>query len=273
MNPDDLLAWIRQGDKPLDHLTPSSDIKTALGVTTLVNDQRQFFQINATFLLDGSLLIRSGSGQDDRGPDTVHLHARQVNGSKMPILSGTSLAGALRARALKIANTLDVNGQAQTLIDKMFGVEMRPSVQPKASRVMVTEAVVHNAKTDLVQNRVSIDRFTGGARETALFNEQPAFGGNDTTLEMNIKLVNPENYEVGLLLLLLKDLWTGDLALGGESSVGRGRLKGERATLTHQSDGASRIWEIISNGQGLTIIGDRAALERFVAALNAHLKE
>jgi CRISPR/Cas system CSM-associated protein Csm3 (group 7 of RAMP superfamily) len=273
MNPDDLLAWIRQGDKPLDHLTPSSDIKTALGVSALVDDQRQFFEINATFLLDGSLLIRSGSGQDDRGPDTVHLHARQANGNKMPILSGTSLAGALRARALKIANTLDAHGRAQTLINKMFGVEMRPGVQPKASRVTVTEEVVHNAKTDLVQNRVSIDRFTGGARETALFSEQPAFGGDDTMLKVNLKLVNPKDHEVGLLLLLLKDLWTGDLALGGASSVGRGRLKGERATLTHQSDGASRIWEIIFNGQGLTIIGDRAALERFVAALNARLKE
>jgi CRISPR/Cas system CSM-associated protein Csm3 (group 7 of RAMP superfamily) len=273
MNPDDLLAWIKQGDKPLDHLTPSSDIKTALGVTALVDDQRHFFQINATFLLNGSLLIRSGSGQDDRGPDMVHLHARQASGSKRPILSGTSLAGALRARALKIANTLDAHDRAQTLIDKMFGVEMRPGVQPKASRVTVTEAVVHNAKTDLVQNRVSIDRFTGGARETALFSEQPAFGGYDTTLEVNIKLVNPENYEVGLLLLLLKDLWTGDLALGGESSVGRGRLKGKEANLALHSAAVSQECKIVASGENLTIVGDRDALEGFVAALKTHLNE
>ena len=181
------------------------------------------------------------------------------------------MAGALRARALKVANTLDANGRAQTLIDEMFGVEMRPGVQPKASRVTVTEEVVHNAKTDLVQNRVSIDRFTGGARETALFSEQPAFGGNDTTLEVNIKLINPENYEVGLLLLLLKDLWTGDLALGGESSVGRGRLKGKKADLAHHSAGAPQEWKIVANGENLTIEGDRDALEGFVAALNTHL--
>ena len=29
--------------------------------------------------------------------------------------------------------------------------------------------------------------------------------------------------QAGLLLLVLKDLWSGDLPLGGESSVGRGR--------------------------------------------------
>jgi len=42
---------------------------------------------------------------------------------------------------------------------------------------------------------------------------------------------------VGLLLLLLKDLWTGDLPLGGESSVGRGRLKGKTASLVYSGRG------------------------------------
>ncbi len=270
---DGLLDWIRNGDKPLTSMKSVSDIKTALGVRALMDDHRKFFHINATFLLDGSLLIRSGSGQDDRGPDMVHLHTRQANGARKPILSGTSLGGALRARALKIANTLDANGRAQTLIDEMFGVEMRQGVQPKASRVVVTETVVQNARTDLVQNRVSIDRFTGGARETALFSEQPAFGGNDTTLTVDIRLINPKDHEIGLLLLLLKDLWTGDLPLGGESSVGRGRLKGKRVILTYQSDQIPRTWEIIANGQGLIISGDRDALERFVTVLNQHLKE
>lgn len=267
-----LLNWIEHGDEPLTNVTAVSDIKAALGVAAPVDDQRKFFHINATFLLDGSLLIRSGSGQDDRGPDMVHLHARQASGTRLPILSGTSLAGALRARALKIANTLDARDRAQALIDEMFGVEMRPGVQPKASRVIVTETVVQNAMTDLVQNRVSIDRFTGGARETALFSEQPAFGKSDTTVTVDVRLVNPKDHEIGLLLLLLKDLWTGDLPLGGESSVGRGRSKGERATLTHQSDGASRTWEIVTNGQGLTVTGDRDALEQFVGALNQYLR-
>ncbi|MBI3950568.1 MAG: hypothetical protein HY314_08955 [Acidobacteria bacterium] len=283
--PDGLLDWIEKSDEPLSTVTPVQDIRAALGVTMLVDDQRQFFHIQATFSLDGSLLIRSGSGQDDQGPDMVHLHARQANGTRKPILSGTSLGGALRARALKIANTLDTShnsARAEVLVDAMFGADMDKvqkrrqqgdtDAMPFASRVIITETVVQNTKTDLVQNRVSIDRFTGGARETALFSEQPAFGGNDTTLTVDVRLINPNDYKIGLLLLLLKDLWTGDLPLGGESSVGRGRLKGERAILTHQSDGASRRWEIVTNGQGLTVVGDRNVLEGFVSALNSHLK-
>ncbi|HWP47349.1 MAG TPA: RAMP superfamily CRISPR-associated protein [Candidatus Limnocylindrales bacterium] len=280
--PDGLLDWIEKGDEPLSAVTPIQDIGKALGVTKLEDDRREFFHINATFALNGSLLIRSGSGQDDQGPDMVHLHARQADGTRKPILSGTSLVGVLRARALKIANTLDTQDRAQTLIDEMFGADMdevqkrrqqgNPDATPLASRVMVTEIVVQNARTDLVQNRVSIDRFTAGARETALFNEQPAFGGHDTTLTVDIRLVNPKDYEIGLLLLLLKDLWTGDLPLGGESSVGRGRLKGNRAILTFQGRGTSQRWEIGTNGQDLTVMEDREALEKFVSALSLYLK-
>ena len=44
----------------------------------------------------------------------------------------------------------------------------------------VEEAVIREAATGLVQSRVSIDRFTGGARDGALFNQQPAFGSDRT---------------------------------------------------------------------------------------------
>lgn len=272
--PEGLLDWIENGDKPLDHVNPVPDIKTALGVDELLPDKRQFFHLEATFSLDGSFLIRSGSGQDDRGPDIVHLHARQVDGGIKPVLTGTSLAGALRARALKIADTIANGDRAQKLVEEMFGPEIKQGVDPRSSRVIVGETVINNARTDLVQNRVSIDRFTGGARETALFNEQPAFGGNDTVLTLEVRLLNPQDHEIGLLLLLLKDLWTGDLPLGGEVSVGRGRLKGERATLTLQRDGADQEWKIVANGQGLTV-DDRArgVLEQFVSALTKYLKE
>lgn len=271
--PEGLLDWIEKGDKPLDDVNRVQDIKMAFGVDELLPDKRRFLHLQATFFLDGSLLIRSGSGQDDRGPDMVHLHARQADGSIKPVLSGTSLAGALRARALKIANTIGDTDRARALIEKMFGPEMKPGVDPQASRVIVNEIVIENARTDLVQNRVSIDRFTGGARETALFNEQPAFGGDNTTLTLDVRLLNPQDHEIGLLLFLLKDLWTGDLPLGGEIGVGRGRLKGERAILNLQRDGAAQKWKIVANRQGLTIDRNRGVLEQFVSALTKCLKE
>lgn len=272
-----LLDWIENGDKPLDCLNPVPNIKAALRVEELLPDRRQFFHLKATFSLNGSLLIRAAGGEDDRGPDMVHLHSRQADGSVKPVLCGTSVAGSLRARGLKIANTIGDPDRGRALIkgliEGMFGPETEGAESPRASRVLVSETVIENARTDLVQSRVSVDRFTGGARETALFNEQPAFDGDDTSLCLDVRLLNPEDYEIGLLLLLLKDLWTGDLPLGGEASIGRGRLKGRRATLTLKRLGVAEEWSIAASGSGLAIEGDRAALERFVRALKKHLEE
>ena len=120
-----------------------------------------------------------------------------------------------------------------------------------------------------MQHRVSIDRFTGGALPTALFNQQPAIGLLETVVTLGLRLRAPEPHEIGLLLLLLKDLWTGDLPLGGESSVGRGRLRGRRLMLRHHTATNSQEWEITpTQAGGLAITNQgHVALENYVGEL------
>ena len=259
-----LLDWIQNGGRCLSE-QPQSSIQQTLGVKHLIADGRNVFGLKAIFSLNGSLLIRSGGGKD-QGPDMVHLRAKQVDGEMKAVLSGTSLAGALRARAFRIANTLGTSQKARGLREALFGNT------GKASRVSLKESIVENATTDLVQNRVSIDRFTGGARDTALFNEQPAFGNDDTTVTVELQLIEPELHEIGLLLLVLKDLWTGDLPLGGERSVGRGRLKGNDAHLIYRHNGNTREWQISEKSGTVTVQGDHAVLKDYVAELNTYLK-
>jgi CRISPR/Cas system CSM-associated protein Csm3 (group 7 of RAMP superfamily) len=262
--PGDLLDWLAQVPLPA-----VADLAAALGAdSSLLQDRREEFRLRATFWLDGSLLIRSGGGQDDQGPDMAHLHSRQRDGQMRPVLSGTSLAGSLRARARRIAE-ICCPAQAHALVEGIFGREMIGDVQPCASRLHVEEHIVEEAETDLVQNRVSIDRFTGGARATALFNQQPAFGKSGTRLTVGLTLINPEDHEVGLLLHLLKDLWTGDLPLGGEASVGRGRLAGLSAELTLRRGGQEKRWTIAQEANRLTV-DDCTALEVFATALTRH---
>ena len=235
--PKELIAWLKR--EPIEQ-KPSTSIAKALGVTLDQQDKRNYFEIEAMFSLASSMLVRSGFGESDSGPDMVHLHAIQPDGSKKPILPGTSLAGAIRHRALRIANTLRL-GEGETLIDDMFGSDEKDVLT--ASRVVVSESVVQRT-ISLVQNRVKIDRFTGGAYETALFNEQPIWDNGQSQVKVQLSLRNPRDHEIGLLLLVLKDMWTGDLPVGGESSVGRGQLKGIRAKLKSHQDGEPRKWEI-----------------------------
>lgn len=276
-DPAQLCDWLQNGNKELPAETAVSDLNTALNVTTLISDSRQFFHLHATFALQGSLLIRSGEGQDDIGPDMVHLHAQQPNGKKRPIVSGTSLAGALRARAQRIVNTIRAGDGADQLVTDLFGGEYQEQDKKllRASRLTVKEKVVEKGRTDLVQNRVSIDRFTGGARETALFDQQPLFAQNETIITVDLHLRNPHPCDIGLLLLLLKDLWTEDLPLGGESSVGRGRLQGRRAELTYKN-GEVQEWVLTavalnSPNQLNFEKGAPEALQKFVDALHTQL--
>ncbi len=256
--PAGLIAWL-EDDTRSEKV--GDNIYDLLGVDRLATDQREWFRLQATFRLEGSLLIRSSSGQPG-SPDMVHLKSLRPGGV-VPVLSGTSLAGVLRSRALRIANTILGEKKASGLIDDMFGPPMneddiaekraksragRPL--PGSSRVVVEESIIQGVR-DLVQSRVKIDRFTGGAFPTALFSEQPVFGNDRSEVTITLTLRNPQDAEIGLLLLLLKDLWTGDLPLGGESSVGRGRLVGVRATLTlHQHD-HEQHWKLEQNGDML----------------------
>jgi CRISPR/Cas system CSM-associated protein Csm3 (group 7 of RAMP superfamily) len=180
--------------------------------------------IEATFTLASPMLIRSGQYNQDKAPDVVHLRSNRSDGMQpKPIISGTSLAGVLRHRATKIVNTLCLD---LTIISEIFGTT------EKASRLTVAESVIENS-TDLVQNRIAIDRFTGGALDGALFTEQPVCPSPETRVKLRLQLKQAIDSEVGLLLLLLKDLWTGDLTIGGGSSIGRGRLQGKSATISY----------------------------------------
>ena len=242
------------------------------------DDGRKSAQLTAEFALDGTLLIRSGFGASDTGPDTVHLHSPRPDGKdpdrRAPVLPGTSWAGVLRHRALKIARTLsgDDMEKSQKFVDGMFGpskIERQDSKDARASRVSVKETEIQKASA-LVVTRVKIDRFTGGAYELALFSEQPAIGMPETRLTLDLTLRTPTKAELGLLLLLLKDLWTGDLPIGGESGIGRGRLKGVSARLI-TFDGE---WDFMAEGEKVLVKPeDKAeALEEFVGAFHKAMK-
>ncbi|MHB8987068.1 MAG: RAMP superfamily CRISPR-associated protein, partial [Eubacteriales bacterium] len=254
-----LLGWLT-GDKSWMHC--SNKISELFLVSGVDLDLRELFFLEAAFALDGSLLIRSGFGGPE-APDAVHLHSSR-GGREVPVLSGTSLAGALRARALRIAKTVGDGGKAVDLVDGLFGP--RRQDKPAASRLIVEETEVDEPLEQVV-SRVKIDRFTGGSFPAALFNVQPVFGLPETRVLVRLTIQQPLDQGIGLLLLLLKDLWSGDLPLGGEVGVGRGRLRGLEAKLKYIKAGrVSKRWTIKDNSTpGLSIEGDAVEdLEKYI---------
>ncbi|NEP84089.1 MAG: hypothetical protein F6K39_41795 [Okeania sp. SIO3B3] len=287
--PNGLLAWLAFEHPDLESPRPApvknKDIWQALGLeeARLTLDKRAFFHLKADLTLSGSLLVRSGFTRQANEPDTVQLHLRQADRqSQQPVVPGSSFAGVLRHRALRIATTL-LGDRAEALVNEMFGFGCADESmnqhntnghgnngqqpQIKSSRVHIADARVNHVNS-FVQSRIQIDRFTGSAHEAKLFHEQPVFGTPDTVLTLDLTLRNPTTAEIGLLLHTLKDLWLGDLPLGGQSSIGRGRVQGRCADLTWQHANAEvQRWHIQQTDGSLSITGDQQALENCGQAL------
>lgn len=265
-NPEDVMAWLR--DDPWSR--PESNLKPE----PLHTDQQRYFRIEADFQLRTSLLIRSSSG-DPEAPDMIHL---QSDGE--PVLPGTSFAGAFRHRATLIANTIC---WANDAVDKMFGYVYedkgtnKQKTDAQASRVWIEEQLVKNVRYQW-QDRVAIDRFTGGSLEGALFNEKPVYPlsldeiakkESSSNLRLILTLEEPEEAEIGLLLLTLRDFWSGHAALGGETSNGRGTLQGIKAKLIYKNtDDPNNTdeWQLTQNDNDkrMTVEDDEGFLQSCV---------
>ena len=103
-----------------------------------------------------------------------------------------------------------------------------------------------------------------------MFSEQLAIGKPETRIKLDLCLRTPSDAELGLLLLLLKDLWTGDLPIGGELGIGRGKLKGINATL-HAPQGT---WNFKADGEKVNVKSDASIsiLEEWVKTFNKVMK-
>lgn len=218
--------------------------------------------INAWFSLKNSLLIKQNS-PDFTSPDTTHI---QSNG--LPVIPGSSLKGALRHRAEKICNFVFkdkiktkelMNWCFGNIVEKKNNMDTLEIKKDSMSNITVEERLVDSNNIAMeIQNRIQIDRFTGGAANTALFDTVPLWAkNNERVVNMEFSITNKNcsnNFKAGagILLLLLKDIWTEDLPIGGEKSIGRGIVSGLESTITIYKDGEEKHIKI-SNGDGKLI--------------------
>lgn len=258
-NPQHVWAWLQN--------KPESQDESSLKPRPLSSDQWNHFRIEADFQLRTSLLIRSSSG-DPKDPDMVHLHS-----NNKPVIPGTSFAGAFRQRANLIAKVIGwESGESdEERVCELFGPihkqdEKREDIQQTdlwASRVTIEERLVKKVEPQW-QDRVAIDRFTGGSLQSALFNEKPVYPcpiktEPVTNVRLRLTLEEPEEAEIGLLLLTLRDFWYGHAALGGETSNGRGTLQGIKAKLIYKDDpdpSKTKEWKLRGEDKRMTIEND-----------------
>ncbi|MCW5925083.1 MAG: hypothetical protein KIS77_22395 [Saprospiraceae bacterium] len=215
------------------------------------------FSIEATFRLKSSLMI-GAYGINGNEPDKSQLKSR-----KQHVLPGKSIRGAIRHRAVKIWKIM---GSDEAAPFDLFGHVSEDEKTQIRSRLRVEEFQFQEEEVEpMVQNRIRIDRFTGGVIDGELFNSEPVWTTGREQIKLTFTILKgATEEEKKLLLMLLKDLWLEDLAIGGEKNVGRGILMGLSAEVWNDGQKVA-IFQRKGQGPELEFIkGSAAALNKLV---------
>ena len=252
--PDSLGAWL------LGEMS-QADIYAA-AAKPLVADEDFYAEIDLA--LKTSLLVgaepdafEAGSGDGDGKVQKVMLSSKGDY-----VIPGTSVKGVIRKQAEHICRAV---GRYE---DDFLGSLMGYSKSDKAkqrSRLRTYEVYLREGVEAVNQSHVRIDRFTGGHIGSGLYTNKPVWQqkADEKTMTMRFAISGCSAAEAGLMLLILKDIWTGQLAFGGDKAGGSGVMQGLKAVISYQ--GNQHTMEKTADGIKASA-EDRAAMNSLVEA-------
>jgi len=242
--------------------------------------KRPFIHASFKLAFDGPFLIHDEAAATLAGYDHVSLMDGVPGtgaGDPRPVLPGASLRGALRSHAERIARSIVTRKAAERdtfleqcpacdptqddaekplakcdtllrsvvasnkpvsdahlcLACRLFGSSRR------GSRLRVMDAPIVDDPQWKVLDFLAIDRFTGGALEGAKFDAaalwRPVF-------DVRLFLEEPEDWEIGWLALVLRDLAEGRITIGFGAAKGFGQAR-VRDIQVRCGYANSRVWQ------------------------------
>ena len=193
-----------------------------------------------------------------------------IKSSGTPVIPGTSWAGLIRSQVQRYVNLIEnqFNTKLDVNLDHWFGREKQKNSEAVASNIIVEESIIEHSK-EITLTRNKINRFSGGASDRALFTEKAIFNGTtklgikikkgitykdnelqeDSTKSTEYSKVENNSKIVGLIALVLKDIDNGLIALGGQTSVGRGIFKIQSCKLNNEELNLDKKVENIIGGE------------------------
>lgn len=192
---------------------------------TLPDIADSFASIKMKLKQNGAISIRSytvKNAADISSADYIQLSLK--NGT--PVIPGTSWAGAFRDHFKSLAN--DTDG---VLTKELFGFVDEKTKDQKKSLIYFSESEISGGEMKVI-TRNSIDRFTAGTKDGALYTEKTCYNGScELEIFINKKGLTDAGKDITLICAALCDLDKGYLAVGGLTSVGRGMFTAESITV------------------------------------------
>lgn len=249
----DLAVWLAWNSD-----TPLPDSKS---LTLPQPEERPGVTFTIKARCDNLLVKASGMRAGNTGKNTTYYtpnltEAPSLTGKETPVLPGSSVKGAVRARASAIARYL---GLEDAFVEQLFG---RGSNKAGSSlsggeadnglpgQVRFEDAqLCAGGRSARRISRIRIDRFTGGVIRQGLFTEEPLHVD-----ELRLCITAPaQDAACGLLLYALRDLGLGLCNLGSGQAIGRGYLQAERIEVSAQGAAAALCFSRAAPESGITV--------------------
>lgn len=239
-----VVAWLT-GKPANEKILPAKNIPASVDT----------FIVDADFKFNSSFIVRSY--KLNAADFENKISAVSLKSLEKFVIPGTSLKGIFRHRAEHIFKKLNLD---KNFLNKLMGTADDEKIK---SRFIVSESYIENKNIVEVEHiRNKIDRFTGGTLQGALFKIKPIYQKiSAPTLHLHFEILNAKDYEAGLALFLLRDLWLGKVALGGEKGIGRGTVQGISAAINFNG----KTYKLGEDGKVLK--GDAAELSKFAASV------
>ena len=220
----------------------SSSLNTKLSKTYEIKefDDEKYIKYKLILTPDDFFMFGSGFGDDeaDMTPvfeDIVDYEKQDLIKEKV-LIPASSVKGAISHRTtyhynLINKNFIKENGENKAeVVETIFGSKKDKEKDSFKGNILISDVYLEktSSKDTKVFDHVSIDRFTGGAIDSALFQEKTIASKETFILEI---LINENKVKEKVALeafkKALEDITTGMLSLGGATTKGHGIFTGE----------------------------------------------
>ncbi len=219
-----------------EYIRLSSSLNITLSKTYEIKEFDDKKHIKYTLILTPDDFFMFGSGFGDDEADMTPVFEKFINYEKQDLtddkilIPASSVKGAISHRTTYYYNLLNnnfiENGAKSEIVESIFGAKKDNNKDSSKGNILISDVYLNETSTK-VFDHVSIDRFTGGAIDSALFQEKTIASKETFTLEI---LINKEKLKDEIALdafeKALKDITIGMLSLGGATTKGHGVFTG-----------------------------------------------